>query len=233
MVLDRNQGMIDKLQLLEGYNPLCLDRHLPPSELPAAQWPDHMQLDLMNTKIFLNVDEAHGAMNLAFNSTMLPRASVFFRARTIQDDSLLKRYMLSKDFDYHKEVVLEKPLRNALPSDSSLGPVEALVTHYENNTFEVSTQSSHNGILLLSEVYYPAWRATVDGKPVETFRADYCLRAIEIPAGRHTVVCRYASKAFGTGLIISLATLMVCFGIFAGCRRKRPSNSPQTKLKPS
>jgi hypothetical protein len=233
MVLDRNQGMIDKLQLLEGYNPLCLDRHLPPSEFPAAQWPDHMQLDLMNTKIFLNVDEAQGAMSLAFNPTMLPRASVFFRARTIQDDSLLKRYMLSKDFDYHKEVVLEKPLRNALPSDSSLGPVDALVTHYENNAFEVATQSSHNGILLLSEVYYPAWRATVDGKPVETYRADYCLRAIEIPAGRHTVACRYASKAFGTGLIISLATLMVCFGIFAGCRRKRPSNSPHAKIKPS
>ena len=62
MLLDRNQGMIDKIQLMEGYNPLNLFRHILPAGAQA-------QLDLFNVKYAIRVDSAAGTMGLAENPT--------------------------------------------------------------------------------------------------------------------------------------------------------------------
>lgn len=58
---------------------------------------------------------------------------------------------------------------------------------YEPNRLVYNTSSAKDGVAVFSDIYYPGWRATIDGQPADIARADYVLRAMNIPAGEHTV----------------------------------------------
>lgn len=61
------------------------------------------------------------------------------------------------------------------------------LTNYEPNRLTYETSSAKDGVAVFSEIYYPGWQATIDGQPVDIARADYVLRAMNIPAGKHTI----------------------------------------------
>ncbi len=62
---------------------------------------------------------------------------------------------------------------------------------YEPNQLVYETSSPQDGIVVFSEIYYPGWTATIDGKPADIARADYILRAMNVPAGKHTIEMRF------------------------------------------
>jgi uncharacterized membrane protein YfhO len=69
-----------------------------------------------------------------------------------------------------------------------------------------------NGLLLLSEVYYPGWRARVDGNETGVLRADFLLRAVPVAQGRHRVELFFAPDALLIWAVISgmvLAGLLI------------------------
>ena len=68
------------------------------------------------------------------------------------------------------------------------------------------SQSSSDGLAVFSEIYYPGWEATIDGKPANILRVDYILRALEIPAGTHVVEFVFRPKAYITGNKITAAS---------------------------
>jgi uncharacterized membrane protein YfhO len=81
-------------------------------------------------------------------------------------------------------------------------------------------------MLVLSDNYYPVgWQAYIDNQPVKTYRANYCFRAISIPAGSHQVEFRFHSKAFTRGLWTSITALAVAVALLF-VERKRPPASP-------
>ena len=60
------------------------------------------------------------------------------------------------------------------------------LTSYEPNRLVYETENAGDGIAVFSEIYYPnGWQVTIDGKPAGLGRADYVLRALYIPAGKH------------------------------------------------
>ena len=65
------------------------------------------------------------------------------------------------------------------------------LTSYEPNQLVYETSSPQDGIVVFSEIYYPGWTATIDGKPADIVRADYILRAMNVPAGKHTIEMRF------------------------------------------
>ena len=65
------------------------------------------------------------------------------------------------------------------------------LTSYEPNQLVYETSSPQDGIVVFSEIYYPGWTATIDGKPADIARADYILRAMTVPAGKHTIEMRF------------------------------------------
>ena len=78
-------------------------------------------------------------------------------------------------------------------------------------------------MLFFSEIYYPAWKAYVDGKPAKFYRAFTSLRAVEVPAGTHTIVLRYESSAFAMGSMMTIITLMLVLvaSVRLWCLRRR------------
>jgi uncharacterized membrane protein YfhO len=71
-------------------------------------------------------------------------------------------------------------------------------------------ETSNDGILMLSEIFYPGWRATVDGVETEIFRANYNLRSVFVATGVHRVEFRFDPPSYRYGGLVTLASLLVC-----------------------
>lgn len=202
LLMDRNQGMLEQIQMLEGYAQLNLLRKLPPSSERTA-------LDLMGVRYAIHVDTVNGTMGIRQNPTAFERATLFYRARSFDDDSTQVRYLRSADYDHRSEVVLEQPATSLQPFDSLVPPMPGKITisRYTLNRLEATVTTERPAVVLFSEIYYPAWKASIDGKPAQLLRANYCQRAIEVGAGTHTIRLFYHSTAFSLGLLASLIAL--------------------------
>ena len=114
-----------------------------------------------------------------------------------------------------------------------LGPVTgwtATVTHYGLQDVDIDVNTPGAAIVRLADQWYPDWKATVDGKPVEILRADHVLRAVVVPAGHHQVAFRYSSASVARGLALSIGSILVALlllvaGVLLG-RRPRPGTAP-------
>lgn len=63
---------------------------------------------------------------------------------------------------------------------------------YEPNRLVYETNNAKDGIAVFSEIYYPdGWQVTIDGKPADIARANYILRTMYVPAGKHTIEMRF------------------------------------------
>ena len=69
------------------------------------------------------------------------------------------------------------------------------LTAYEPNQLTYDVRSATGGIVVFSEIFYPEWTATLDGKPVEIGRVDYVLRALNVDKGHHKVVLTFDPKS--------------------------------------
>jgi uncharacterized membrane protein YfhO len=68
----------------------------------------------------------------------------------------------------------------------------------------VRVQADADGYLVVADVWYPGWTATVDGQTTSVLRANYLFRAVSIPAGEHEVTFVYRPLSFYLGATISL-----------------------------
>ena len=69
------------------------------------------------------------------------------------------------------------------------------LTAYAPNQLTYDVRSATGGIVVFSEIFYPEWTATVDGKAVEIGRVDYVLRALNVDKGHHKVVLTFDPKS--------------------------------------
>lgn len=208
-VLKRNQGMVDNVELYEGLNTLQLGYRVPPTK-SGNQF--QMFLDLLNIKYFVNpgyTGKDRTQQLMLINKSYLPRAKMFYDYQIFENDSMVGEYMKNSSFDYHNKLLLSEKVAVQKSTDSVNIKNSVDIIKHSANKLELSVNTEKEGILWLSEIWYPAWKAYIDKKPVNILRADYSFRAIEVPAGNHTVSFRYESKTFKLGLISFILTLIL------------------------
>ena len=91
------------------------------------------------------------------------------------------------------------------------------LTSYEPNRLVYETENAGDGIAVFSEIYYPdGWQATIDGQAAELGRADYILRTMYVPAGKHTIEMRFDPKSLHVTESIAYGALaLLVIGIIA------------------
>ena len=95
---------------------------------------------------------------------------------------------------------------------------------YHPGYWKYQTSNTGNGVAVFSEIYYPkGFEVTIDGQPVEMMRANYILRALEVPAGEHTIEFRFAPAIYSYGTVIMqicsvLALLFFVFTVYLSLR---------------
>ncbi len=201
MLLKRNQGAYDRIQLIEGYDPLVLQRLAPDMANPDNS------MDLMNVKWTITTGANAGFVQ---RTTYLSRVKLYYQADIMGDTDALTLLKTNPNYDYRNRILLEDPL--ATPLGVPDPNAKAAVTKYGDNEITASVTTASNAMLFFSEIYYPAWKAYVDGHPAKLYRAFTSLRAVEVPAGTHTIVLRYESSAFAMGSMITIFTLVLSLG---------------------
>lgn len=92
----------------------------------------------------------------------------------------------------------------ALPASDAKGSIE--LTSYAPDRLTYSASVDAEKTAVFSEIYYPhGWKAYIDGKPAEHFRADYTLRALNIPAGDHEIVFEFRPDSIYKGYKVNAA----------------------------
>jgi hypothetical protein len=112
--------------------------------------------------------------------------------------------------EYEESTVV---LENATPPES-LGTGQVLTIERKSDYLRIEAVSNDNGILVVNDSYWPGWKARVDGKEVPIWRADYLVRAVPWPSGRHVLEMKYDPIEVKIGMLVSIAGVVAFFGLF-------------------
>jgi len=169
------------------------------------------------------------------NERALPRAWLVGEAEAVDGEQALRR-LRGEDstlFEPQRTVLLEAaPSEVAalgLPGGDLPSGSIARVVAYEPARLIVETQAATPSVLVLSEIFYPGWEATVDGQPTRVLLANYLLRSVAVPPGQHRIELRYRAPAARNGAIISVLTLLLLSGLAISARFTRNDTKPNTR----
>ena len=154
-----------------------------------------------------------GDVKIYQNEKLLPRAYMVYHAERAQTAKEALALMSNKDFDPSVEVVLTSVgTQHTASSPRATHEARAAIVLYEPERVVVKVHTDIPGYLVLSDTYYPGWKATLDGRETHVLQADLLFRAVQIPTGEHTVEFVYRPWPWKVGVTISLATL-VCLAL--------------------
>lgn len=205
MILKRNEGCLWKLELLEGYTPLNL------ANFSTFHINRDRKCELLNVKYKIKVEE--DKMGLVENEKYLERARLYYDYLVINDEREILELLNSDTFDIYNRVILKKEVPNfvkILEKEKIKNSIRIL--KYDIDEIVIEAETNYPAILLLSEIYYPEWKAEVDNKKEEIYEANYLLRAVPIREGRHFIRFYYDKKNIFVGLGLTILTLI--FSIF-------------------
>jgi len=214
----RNLSMILRLRIedaidsnsLRDINPMRIVRPFPPTADSEAR------AQIMGAAGLLK----DGAGLIPYPNA-LPFVKLYSDWRVTPADSGAAKFYADPYFDIHKTLLIsESPgIASTPPSITDT----AILTNFSENELLVTTHTSAPAMLLVNDLFYPAWHAYVDGNPVKIVRAFTSLRSIPVPTGTHRVEMKYESSAFEAGWKITLGMLVITIlGLVFGRKQKNP-----------
>jgi hypothetical protein len=161
----------------------------------------------------------------------LPRTFVVGKVTALNNKTEMFEKLFSENFDPFREIIIEdqkKEIGN-LSFENNEIRYEIKEIDYSPNKIKVLTELNHNGFLVLSDTFYPGWKAFVDGKETTIYKTDYILRPVFLEKGTHNVEFIYDPISFKIGYIITLSTafILIIVGIlkYRNYTVKKVSNS--------
>ncbi len=218
-----NRYMIFGIASAGGYHPAKLsvyDEFLPALAVDIQNWKLDLA-DMLNARfivastrlpehpslvpVWVGKDYEGNARAIYENTDAFPRAWVAGDYTVITGEEAL-RALAEGRVDLRRTVVLaEEPSLKPVPGDSAVVAIE----RWKQKEIVMSVELDRPGIVVVSEAYYPDWKATVNGTPATILRANYAFRALALAAGRHQIVMHYDDSLIKQGASISASALGV------------------------
>jgi Bacterial membrane protein YfhO len=184
--------------------------------LPAGG-PDFEKFAARGDRFIPVLDDGHVAV--FENTRVLPRAFLVHLSEAevlTNRDAQLSR-LRDPSFDPQRTVILSEPLPTAEYEDSTPpSPLDDVVIEDVGpNGYRFRIKSSVKSLLVVSQIYYPGWRATVSGERVPVVAANYALTGIPVPAGDHEVRFVFDPASFKIGLAITILSILMAVALIA------------------
>jgi O-antigen/teichoic acid export membrane protein len=216
----------DFMGLIEEQGELIYNRIAPLYEYDSL---DSALLDLLNVKYVLTTQHIPNPgytlvyddeLRIYRNDDYLPRAFVVYEAEVIEDEEALLASVGAMD-PRERILLSERPPEEYLATAAVTedGPeAEVHVREYGINQVVVDAGLRHAGWLVLSDSYFPGWKAFLqldDGseQELEIYRADYNFRAVHLDPGPSVVRFRYSPMSFKLGVYASFMALVVVLSV--------------------
>ena len=127
--------------------------------------------------------------------------------------------------DVRHESVADKKFESVLgQAQSNDSTAIVKLVKYEPNNLQYTIESKKGGVVVFAEIYYPGWTATIDGQPAELGRVNYILRALNVKAGKHTVVLDFHPTSISTTETIAYIAIVILILAIIGAGYMRFKN---------
>ena len=203
-----------------GYHAAKLTRY---NDLINRQLAQNNQrvVDMLNTKYIITDDNNYQLNPGALGNAWFVDSLVWVKGA---DQEMAALDSLPVDH----AAVADEQFRDVLKQAQPVQPGDTIaLTSYAANKLTFKSHSTNGGLAVFSEVYFPwGWQATIDGKEAPIGRVNYVLRAMQLPAGDHTIVMTYdpqevhQTEGLATGAIIAIFAILL-LGAGLAFRRHR------------
>jgi len=218
-ILPPNFSVVYDLQTVDGYDPLYLARYgelIAASERgrPDISFPfgfnrivtpqnfNSRIVDLLNVKYVLSLTDLsspklglvfkEGETRVYYNKEFFPRAFMVYNFRFAESRQKAIELLMDEKIDLRKKVILEENLPiDLLKLTNEKIANNVIIEAYQPNEVAIEVDTAQKGFLVLTDSYYPGWRAKIDGRQTKIYQADYNFRAIIVPSGKHIITFEY------------------------------------------
>jgi hypothetical protein len=129
------------------------------------------------------------------------------------DDRTAFDALSQTNLDLRHVVFLPLEARSSITATQPTG-AEHLEASFANQRVTIYSEAPAARLVVISQTYYPAWKAYVDGRPTKIWRANYAFQALEVPAGHHQIQLCYEDKKLLAGAVLSGLGLLASAGLW-------------------
>ncbi len=183
-----------------------------------------------------------GRWHVYENPSYMPRAWVAHRTEHEPMEQQVLRRVADPDFDPRRLAIVNEPIPGvALPAATRSATLRAAASgeggreaeapplpaaqvsfeEYSPHRLRLRVRSPAPGMLVLSEVFYPGWQASVNHTAARIYKVNGLFRGISIPAGEVAVQLHYRPRSILAGALLSVAALLAVFAVAAVCHWRR------------
>lgn len=152
-------------------------------------------------------------VNIYENTHAFPRAFLVGDVTSRANEDEVVAAMKDQGFDPRLSAVVESDDQLGLASKDLIGFERTTIKSYKDQQVILSVNAPTKSFLVLSDTYYPGWKAFIDGKETKVYQTNLALRGVVVDAGIHEVEFRYQPDSFRSGLYISLLSLIAGLAI--------------------
>ncbi len=149
----------------------------------------------------------------------MPRAFIVRNAKIIKEEEDMFSALGNKEVNPEEQIILEEDPNVPLNNSGKFKTVK--ITRYIPNRIDLQTNMTDPGFLVLSEIWYPGWRAYDNGQEMEIYKTNFVLRSIYLKGGGHNVSFLYNPASYKFGRAISLVSLIVILLILMHSIKRR------------
>lgn len=149
------------------------------------------------------------------NAAALPRVGLVAAAKVVADEDAALEAVLAPDFDGRRLAIIEQPLGLARRPLGARAAGAARIVEHEPERIVIEAEAKRRVLLVLADVHFPGWTATVDGRETPIHRVDYLLRGVPLWGGSHRIEFRYEPLSWRAGWVASLIGLLLLIAAVA------------------
>jgi hypothetical protein len=155
-------------------------------------------------------------VDIHLNTLALPRVWLVYRTEVVGSYGEALERVLDENFRPEEIAIVQDG-----PQLDGTGQGRIELGYYGPNDVVLHVETDASALLVLSDTFYPGWRATVDGTPVPIYQTNAALRGVPVPAGAHRVEMHFRPRTLQVGLGLAAAGGLACLALWWMERRRR------------